>query len=127
MKLSTAMEDYLEAILMIRNTGEKIRVKSLAQRLNIKPPSVIDMLKNMANNGYVVHESRGDIQLTKTGSRIAGKIKKRHELLTKFFHEILGLDIKTANIDACKVEHFLSRKTCERLVEYMDSIEKQTS
>ena len=38
----------------------------------------------------------------------------------KFFPDILDVDAKTAQEDACRTEHVLSSKTIEKLADYID-------
>jgi len=122
---TSAMEDYLEAILIMSGKNTEVRVTDLAKHLNIKPPSVIEMIQNMKKKDLVIHETRKDIQLTTSGKNIAEKIKQRHDLLLTFFVNVLGLDKKTADNDACAIEHVLSNKSYERLIQYTQFIGKQ--
>lgn len=124
MKPTAAMEDYLEAIIVLQGKKEEVRIKKLAEHLGIKPPSVIEMMKNLKNNGYVLQKSRGDITLTEKGILVAKQVKKRHDILKKFFHKILELDEDIAEKDACKIEHHLSPETYNKLANYVDFILK---
>jgi DtxR family Mn-dependent transcriptional regulator len=118
---TSAMEDYLEALLRLQEKGLETRVKDLAEELNIKPPSVIDMIKILASKGYVTQENRKEILLTETGLEIAKKTHTKHAVIKTFLKEVLAVDDTTANEDACKIEHCLSQKTYEQLVKFMDS------
>ncbi len=118
---TSAMEDYLEALLRLQKKGLETRVKDLAEELNIKPPSVIDMIKILASKGYVTQENRKEILLTESGMEIAKKTHTKHDVIKQFLNEILYVDEDTADQDACKIEHCLSQKTYEQLVKFMDS------
>ena len=76
MQTTSAMEDYLEALLNLEKQGKETRVKIVAEKLNIKPPSVIEMIKILINNGYVTQENRKEIKLTMQGLEIAKKTHK---------------------------------------------------
>ena len=52
----------------------------------------------------------GLITLTPSGMDIAARMLDRHHTLTKFLME-LGVDAKTAEEDACKMEHDISEQT----------------
>jgi len=123
-KPTAAMEDYLEALLVLEQKKIEPRVKNLANQLGIKPPSVIEMLKALVSKKFVTHVPRKDITLTATGRTIAVNVKQRHVSIKDFFHKVLGIDETLADADACKVEHCLSEETCGRLIEYMDDFNK---
>ena len=121
MQPTSAMEDYLEALLRLQEKGEKTRVKDLAEELNIKPPSVIDMIKILIAKGYITQETRKEIILTTAGMEIAKKTHTKHAVIKQFLSVILSVDDITADQDACKIEHCISQKTYEQLVNFMDS------
>ena len=121
MQPTSAMEDYLEALLRLQEKGEKTRVKDLAEELNIKPPSVIDMIKILIAKGYITQETRKEIILTTTGMEIAKKTHTKHAVIKQFLSVILSIDDLTADQDACKIEHCISQKTYEQLVIFMET------
>ncbi len=121
MKPTSAMEDYLEGLLSLEKKGIETRVKNLAEELNIKPPSVIEMIKTLVGKGYVTQENRKEIHLTESGMEIAKNTRKKHSVIKTFLQDILKVDEATADLDACKIEHCLSQKTYEQLVKFMNS------
>ncbi len=121
MQPTSAMEDYLEALLRLQEKGQETRVKDIAEELKIKPPSVIDMIKILIAKGYVTQENRKKILLTEAGMEIAKKTHTKHDIIKNFLQEILSVDEATADQDACKIEHCLSQKTYEQLVKFMDN------
>ena len=127
MQPTSAMEDYLEALLRLQNKGQETRVKDLAEELNIKPPSVIDMIKTLVSKGYVTQENRKEILLTESGMEIAKKTHIKHDVIKQFLNEILSVDEATADQDACKIEHGISQTTYEQLVKFMDIFNKDTN
>ncbi len=123
MNLGHSLEDYLEKILLLGLTNEKIRVTDLAIKLGVKKPSVVSALKKLAEMDFIVYEKYKDIYLTEKGREYAGKIYRRHLTLTRFFNEILGIDYEQAEEDACAVEHDLSVTSFNRifgLIEYFE-------
>ncbi|MHC1589550.1 MAG: iron dependent repressor, metal binding and dimerization domain protein, partial [Candidatus Hecatellaceae archaeon] len=44
----------------------------------------------------------------------------RHEVFRRFLEEILGVDGKTAEEDACMLEHAVSRQTLKKLVKFVE-------
>lgn len=119
---SQSEEDYLEALYIIGKENKVIRVKDVAQALNVKMPSVVSAIRSLAEKGLVEQEKYGHIELTKKGALVAQDVYARHQLLYAFFHEILGLSPEVAEEDACKVEHHLSPETRERLMQMVEYV-----
>lgn len=121
--LTQSLEDYLEAIWVTSLNEKVVRVKNIVKRLNVKTASVVGALKILADKGLVIHERYGYVELTQQGIDRAKKIYERHETLTKFFHEILGIEFESAVKDACQVEHYLNKDTMDRIVKLIKFIE----
>lgn len=119
-KLTPTMENYLEVIKKIKEERRVVRVKGIAEKLNVKMPSVTEALENLQQEGLIKHEKYGYIELTEKGSKLAEKIDSRHKILFSFFTEILGIDSRSADKDACKIEHVISTLTLKRLVEFIN-------
>ncbi len=115
MDISPALEDYLESILIIRNKKQVVRVKDIADFLNVKAPSVSDALSTLKQKNLVVQERYGAIEMTPDGVKLAEKIFSKHISLTSFFSQVLNLDEHTAEDEACKIEHYLSKETLRRI------------
>jgi DtxR family transcriptional regulator, Mn-dependent transcriptional regulator len=119
--LSGNMEDYLEAIHCIGERQSAVRVRDIAKRMNITMPSVTGALKSLEKQGLVNHARYDWIALTPEGKRIAENVFRRHRVLREFLTVILGIDPKTAERDACGMEHAVSETTLDRLAGFMDS------
>jgi DtxR family Mn-dependent transcriptional regulator len=102
------MEDYLEAIAKLGEGQKVVKVKQVSQMLRVKMPSVTAALKKLSVQELVEHERYGRIKLTAAGDESARVIISRHEALTRFFAQGLGIDQETAEADACKIEHVVS-------------------
>lgn len=122
--LTGNMEDYLEAISLASQEGVGARVKDIGLLLNVKNPSVTGALEVLANLGLVVHERYGKVKLTEAGAKIAAEVKKKHSLISDFLHNVIGVTSKTADIDACKIEHIISKETYEKLKIFMEGFSK---
>ena len=97
MNYNESSEDYLEAILMLREQLGKVRSIDIVYK-----------------DGYIT--------LTDEGLKIARHTYTRHKVLTSFFENI-GVNPRTAEDDACKIEHDISEETFKRLREFMSTNE----
>jgi len=120
---SASMEDYLEAISRLGERRKAVRVKQLSERLGVKMPSVSSALKKLSDQELVRHERYGHIKLTAEGRRLARDVIGRHEALTRFFGQALGIDGRTAEQDACRIEHVISPLSMDRLAKFVEFIE----
>lgn len=122
MKLTANMEDYLEAVSFCANEKGVARVSDIRDMLGVKTPSVTGAMKALAEAKYVKHEPYSGIVLTAKGRRAAEDVKKRHAILSRFLTQVLGVNPKTADMDACKMEHAVSKETLEKLHAYLHKI-----
>lgn len=114
MRILESSEDYLEAMLMMKEQRGYIRSIDIAAELGVTKPSVSYATKRLRENGYITMDKEGLITLTDKGMEVATRIYERHKMLTHYFM-FLGVDEETAREDACKVEHDLSQQTYEAL------------
>lgn len=117
MQIRKSAEDYLETILMLRETKGSCHSIDIAAELQFSKASVSVAMKKLRENGFLTMEPDGEILLTEKGHQVAQNIYERHRTLTDFF-VFLGVDPAVAAEDACKVEHDLSEETFQRLLEH---------
>ncbi len=121
--LTPSLEDYLESIFITSLNKRIVRVKDIVRHLNVKTSSVVAALRTLAEKKLITHEKYGYVDLTEKGIEIGKSIYERHKLLTKFFNEILGIDLKTSAKDACSIEHHLDKKTIDKLRDFIEFVE----
>ena len=99
-------ENYLETILILKEKQGLVRSIDIAMGI-------------LRENGYIVMEPGGEIELTEKGQKKADGIYERHKLLTEFLHRVSGVDPRVAEEDACKMEHIISDATFQGIKEFM--------
>ena len=114
MVIHEASENYLEAILMLREKQEQVRSVDVCNLLGFAKSTISVGMKKLKENGYVRIDQSGYITLTEIGEAIAVKIYERHVLIAKFF-TFLGVAEETALADACRIEHDISEESFEAL------------
>ena len=111
-------EDYLESILRIGRERGNVRSIDIARDLNVSKPSVSVAVHNLQDAGYLQMNGH-DITLTAAGREIAERVMERHELFYNFLTG-LGVDVKTAEEDACNMEHALSSESFEAIKGFLE-------
>ncbi len=123
MALHQSGEDYLEAILLLRQQKGVVRSIDIAQYLGYSKPSISRAMSLLKSSGHIVMEDGGHITLTSQGEVIAQQIYQRH-LLLKDFLERLGVSAEVAAEDACKMEHYISDETYQCLKHFVEDCKK---
>ena len=114
MALTSAMEDYLEAVFMLQKQNGYVRCVDVAKQLRVKKPSVSRAVKELTKSGHLVKNADGALSLTETGLQLAEQIYEKH----RFFTERLiaaGVDPIIAEQDACSIEHAVSAESFQKL------------
>lgn len=128
MAIHKAAEDYLEAMLMLKEKNGYIRSIDIAELLGVTKPSVSYATKGLRESGHITMDKDGLITLTEKGMAIAASMLDRHKALTSFL-VMLGVDKAVAAEDACKLEHDLSEESysaiCDHVKNFIPS-EKNT-
>ena len=114
MNIHESAEDYLEAILRLREQKGYVRSVDIAAMLGVTKPSVSFAMKRLRENGFILMAEDNHITLTQTGEAIARRVYDRHKTLVSYLMSI-GVSEQTAREDACKIEHDISEETFEAL------------
>ncbi len=117
MNIYESSEDYLEAILILRERKGTVRSIDIVHEKNFSKPSVSVAMKKLRENGYIEMDEGGFIKLLPPGEEIAQRIYERHRLLSQFL-ERLGVSPGNAVADACKIEHDLSAESFGKIVAF---------
>ena len=107
-------EDYLEAILMVQKEKGSCRSIDVAIHLGFSKPSVSIAMGKLQNQGLIVKQEDGHLELTEEGRKLAQKVLDKHLVLTGFLKQI-GVSADVAEEDACLLEHSLSNESFEKL------------
>ena len=119
MEIHKSAEDYLEAMLMMKEKHGFIRSLDVAEQLGVTKPSVSYATKHLREGRYITMDKDNMITLTDSGMEIARRIYTRHKKLTEFLIK-LGVDEPIAHEDACKVEHDISEETFQAICRHVN-------
>lgn len=116
MTIHASGEDYLEAVLVLKQEKGMVRSVDLARHMGFSKPSISHAVGVLRDGGFLTMDKDGFLHLTDIGREVAEKIYERH----LFFTEQLiaaGVDRETAEQDACRIEHAISETSFEKLKE----------
>ncbi len=122
-KLTSAMEDYLEAIYHLEQERRIARVRDIAQKLKVRMSSVSAALKTLGSRDLIKYDPHQFITLTDKGLVRAKEIVRKHEILKSFLNKILKIEESVAEDNACRIEHHLDPEVIEKLVHFVKMVE----
>jgi Mn-dependent DtxR family transcriptional regulator len=117
----TRVEDYLEVVYDLIHTKGYARAVDIAERLDVKTPSVTNMIQKLGGMGLVVYEPYRGLKLTGKGEKMAQFAQRKHVSIVRFLR-ILGIEEKTARLDAEGIEHHVHRDTLDRIERFIDFV-----
>jgi DtxR family transcriptional regulator, Mn-dependent transcriptional regulator len=111
---SEHIEMYLKAIWHIRERKEKVKVSSIAKILNVRQPSVVQMLHKL-NDANLVKYVKGTavMKLTTEGEKIGERMIRNTRLLEVMMKEALKIEIDEEMV--CGIEHHMKKKFTDAL------------
>ncbi len=118
--LSESQEDYLKEIFKLREMNVSVSMQDLANKLNVRPPSVTGMIKKLCAMDLVEHEPYKGVQLTETGEKIAIEVLRHHRLLELYLAKHLNYSWDEIHDEAERLEHVISEKFEAAIAELLD-------
>lgn len=117
---SKTEEDYLKAIYKLSKVQPKgVATKSIGDLLNLKPPTVSDMLRKLGDKKFIKYAKYKGVTLTNEGERIALKIIRKHRLWETFLVDHFKFKWDEVHDIAEQLEHIDSARLVERLDEFL--------
>ena len=113
--LTETQEDYLETIYEIILEKKGVKVKDIAEKMNVKNSSVTSAPKLLEESKHINYEPYGIISLTDNGEKIAKHLNSMHRNLKSFLTDILKIEEESANETACRMEHIMPKETYKSL------------
>jgi DtxR family Mn-dependent transcriptional regulator len=116
--MSESVDDYLKAILELGGAEDAaVATNALAERLNVRNPSVTGMLQKLAAERppLVMYEKHRGVRLTAAGRRRAWELVRHHRLLELFLHDVLKYSWDEVHEEAERLEHFISERFEDRV------------
>jgi DtxR family Mn-dependent transcriptional regulator len=106
------VEMYLKAIWHIKERGEDVKISIIAKMLNIRQPSVVQMLKKL-NAKNLVDYNKAGVTLTNEGERIGASMMRNSRLLEVLMDSALKVAIDEEMV--CGIEHHMNKQFTDAL------------
>lgn len=120
---SITVENYLRQIYKEQERlgpgNHLVSVGQVAATMGVAPGTATSMVKTLADAELLRYEPRKGVWLTKSGTKLALQVVRRHRLAETFLVEVLGLDWSEVDAEAEELEHAISDKVLERIDAYL--------
>jgi Mn-dependent DtxR family transcriptional regulator len=116
---SPRSEDYLEAVYHLIDDKGYAATSDISTALNVRPPTVTNMIGKLASKGYLEYERYRGAKLTPDGERVARSVIRRHRIIMDFL-VMMGVDDQTAFTDTEGIEHHVHPTTIHRIEKLAD-------
>jgi DtxR family Mn-dependent transcriptional regulator len=116
--LSDVMEDYLKAVYTLqRDNGPPVGTSTIADYLDVTPPTVTSMVEKLEDRGLVEREKYKGVELTREGETVALEVLRHHRLLEAFLADHLDYEWDEVHDEADALEHHISEEFERRLAQ----------
>mgnify|MGYP003247658269 FL=1 len=116
--LHASSEDYLETILVLQKEKGMVRSVDVARHMEVSKPSVCHAVSTLKEGGFLTMDKDFFLHLTDIGREIAEKTYEKHCFFTRLLVDA-GVEPKTAERDACRMEHVISEGSFQHLKKNM--------
>ena len=106
------VEMYLKAIWHIKERNEPVKISVIAKMLNVRQPSVVQMLKKL-NEKELVEYNKAGVSLTETGGKIGSSMMRNSRLLEVLMDSALKVEVDEEMV--CGIEHHMNMQFTDAL------------
>ena len=106
------VEMYLKAIWHIKEKKESVKISTIAKMLNVRQPSVVQMLKKL-NEKNLVNYSKAGVKLTEEGNKVGSSMMRNSRLLEVLMESALKVEIDEEMV--CGIEHHMNKQFTDAL------------
>lgn len=120
MNISRTQQDYVKTIWNLEQINQPAKMKTVAEILVLKPPTVLVMFRQLSKLGLITYEKRTGASLTNSGREEAEKIIRKHRLIETFLQKVLDIEEPLLHDEAEKLEHVISDQLIMKIDEYLN-------
>ena len=106
------VEMYLKAIWHIKERNDAVKISTIAKMLNVRQPSVVQMLKKL-NDKELVEYNKAGVSLTEGGENVGSNMMRNSRLLEVLMDRALKVAIDEEMV--CGIEHHMNKQFTDAL------------
>jgi DtxR family Mn-dependent transcriptional regulator len=120
LKTTLTEENYLKALFHLADNEGKVTINELSKFLNVKMPSVNNMMKKFADKKWVIYETYKPLVVTESGKREAALVVRKHRLTEMFLVKKMNFGWENVHEIAEQLEHVHSQIFFDKMDEILD-------
>ena len=117
-KTTESAQNYIETIYILTRRQKDVHAADVCAYLGFSRPTVSEAVHQLKERGFLHVDESNHLRLTAEGLALAKTLYERHSILAQALMT-LGVDEKTAEEDACKIEHDLSETSFNKIKEHL--------
>ena len=106
------VEMYLKAIWHLKERNDSVKISTIAKMLNVRQPSVVQMLKKL-NQRQLVEYNKAGVSLTESGENVGSNMMRNSRLLEVLMDSALKVEIDEEMV--CGIEHHMNKQFTDAL------------
>ncbi len=119
MPFSASQENYLKIIWHLEQKRVRATGKVVADELNIKPPTVLAMFRQLEKLGMITYNKSAGALLSPAGEDAARKLVRKHRLIETFLGRVLDMNEQQIHEEAERLEHVISDQLMYRIDHFL--------
>lgn len=120
MKNTLTEENYLKAFFYLASDENTVTVNEISKFLNVKMPTVNNMMKKFSEKGWVIYESYKPLKITEQGKKEAALVVRKHRLTEMFLVQKMNFGWENVHEIAEQLEHIHSKEFFDKMDELLD-------
>lgn len=120
MRNTLTEENYLKALFHLADSEYKVTVNDLSKFLNVKMPTVNNMMKKFAEKNWVIYENYKPLIISEKGMKEAALIVRKHRLTEMFLVEKMNFGWENVHEIAEQLEHVHSKMFFDKMDEILN-------
>jgi len=120
LKISPAIEEFLEAIYKLQKEDGSAKTTQLAKSLNVALGTVTNTIEKLERLNLIVHTAYKGVKLTKKGEALALSVIRRHRLSERLLTDFLRIEWDEVHEKACLIEHGISDEVASLIEEKLN-------
>lgn len=118
--ISLSEENYLKAIFHLADKENTVTINEISKFLDVKMPSVNNMMKKFAEKNWVRYESYKPLKITDSGKKQAALVVRKHRLTEMFLVEKMNFGWENVHEIAEQLEHIHSETFFDKMDEILN-------
>ncbi len=118
--MTSRQQKYLKLIWHLEDRYDSARIKHIAEQLQVRPPTVLSMLRQLQDSNFITYNRFSGATLTIAGKEKAEQLIRKHRLIESFLMQVLKLEEPLLHEEAERLELVVSDRLIGKIDEYLD-------